>query len=134
MKQLNVKKYLIASMVVFIFIAIFDFVFHGKIMSASYEATPQLWRAKTEMKCVPMILGQLLLAFVLTFVFTRGYEKKGIGEGVRFGVLMGLLLSTTSIIWYAVQPLPANMVACWVVGGIAQMVGAGAILATVYKS
>ena len=46
---MNVKKWVIASVVVFIVSQILDFIIHGVLLTGSYEATSQLWRTEAEM-------------------------------------------------------------------------------------
>lgn len=133
MRNLNVKKYALASIAALVFIMGFDYVVHGVLLKGTYEATQHLWRKEADMVCWAMIGGKVLLAFTTAFVFTRGYEGKGIGEGVRFGLLIGLLFAPGHLIMYAVQPLPAQLVGTWIVAGIAEMVGIGIVLSKLYR-
>lgn len=130
---MNSKRYFLASFAVFVFIFIFEWVFHGMALKGLYEATASLWRPKEECVTWAMFVAQVMFAFVFTFIFTKGYEGKGIGEGTRYGILIGLLMIPTNLIWYAVAPLPFELVVYWSIGGIIELVLCGAIAATVYK-
>ena len=128
---MNKLRYALASLAVFIFVAIFEGVFHGKFLAGLYAQTAYLWR--TEMNTSVIVFAQFLFSFVFGFIFLKGYEGKGIMEGVRYGVLIGLLAIPTNLIFYAVQPLPIQLVVLWCVGGLMEMILAGAILAAIYR-
>lgn len=130
---MNVKRYFLASLAVFVFIFIFESVFHGNFLQDFYAQSPDLWRAKEDYQFPFMLLAQVMFPLVFTFIFTKGYENKGVGEGIRFGMLIGLLFVPTNLIFYAVQPLPFALVVLWSIGGLIEMMVAGAIAATVYR-
>ncbi len=48
-------------------------------------------------------------------------------------MLIGLLFIPTNLIFYAVQPLPFALVVLWSVGGLIEMMLAGAIAAVIYR-
>jgi hypothetical protein len=132
---MNVKRYFLASAVVFVFIFIFEWIFHGVILGNMYAQTSYLWRPKEEMSLfMPwMVMGQLLFAFVFTFIFLKGYENKGIAEGIRYGILIALLYVPSMLIEYSVIPYPFELIIVWIIGGFLELPLAGAILATLYK-
>lgn len=130
---MNTKKYVIASLVVFAFIFVFEWIFHGMLLHGIYEQTSHLWRPKGEYNFLAMTAGQLLFTFVFVFIFLKGLEHKGLAEGVRFGLLIGLLYLSNNLIFYAVQPLPANLIVIWSVGAFIELALAGVILAVLYR-
>lgn len=132
---MNVQRFIFASAVVFVFIAIYEWVFHGILLHDMYTQTASLWRTEAEMqsKFHWLLLGQLFLAIMFCFIFTKGYENKGLAEGLRYGILIGLLFIGNNLIMYAVQPFPTKLVISWIVGGIVEGAIAGLILAAVYR-
>jgi len=134
MQNLNVKKFAIASLAAFAVVFVFEWLLHGVLLKSTYEATAHLWRKHDEMVCWAMIAGQLMMPFVAAFIFTKGYEGKGIGEGLRFGLLLGLLFVPGSLMMYAVMPIPVTLLAAWAVGGIVEMVLVGCTIAALYKA
>src|SRR5688572_5896994 len=98
--KINCKKYLIASVVGVLYVAGFEMLFHGMLLKPIYESTSYLWRKPEECKMWAMLLGQVMLPFIAAYIFTAGYEGKGIGEGARFGCLMGLFLTPGSLAFY----------------------------------
>ncbi len=129
---MNTKKYLIGSLLSFVAVFIFDWVFHGMILKPAYEATSELWRAEEDCIFWAMMLGQLMLPFVFNYIYI-GWSKRGCkNEGLLFGLLIGLLFVPTNLIFYAVQPLPFSMILYWMVGGILQCMMLGFIIAKVH--
>ncbi len=129
----NIRKFVLATLAVFGFIFVFEWIFHGIFLNDFYEETQYLWRPKGEANMTIMVFAQMLFALVFVRIFTHGYQNKGAMEGVRYGALIGLLLIPNSLIFYAVQPLPEALVTLWIIGGMVEMILCGAILATVWK-
>ena len=128
-------RYIIACIVVWAFMFFFEGCFHGKILDPFYQATANLWRTPTDMQASFhwLVAGQMIFAFLFGYVFTKGYENKGVGEGARYGLLIGLILAPANMVMYAVQPLPVALVAAWCVGGVLELAAAGMILAAIYR-
>ena len=82
---MNISRYLIGSLVVFVYIFIFEFLFHGILLSSLYMRVEQLMRPETEIFGYLhwIVIGELIMAFFFCLVFIKGYEGKGIGEGVQ---------------------------------------------------
>jgi len=131
---MNTKRYVLGSLAVFAVIFVFEWIFHGMFLKDLYNQTAAMWRPQDECVFPALATGQLILAFIFTLIFTKGYENKGIAEGIRYGVLIGMLFVPGHLMFYAVQPLPPILVIYWCIGGIIEMILAGAALAAVYKS
>jgi hypothetical protein len=81
-----------------------------------------------------MFLSSALYLFLFCYIFTKGYEGKGVGEGLRFGLLMGLFMSIPMALdQYVVYPVTSNLAAIWFVSGVVMFTIAGAIFAAIYK-
>ena len=132
---MNVKRFVPAVIAVFVFIFFYEWVLHHKILGPTYQETMSLWRNPEEMKSffwyIPAAQG--FLALIFCYIFTRGYQNRGIAEGLRYGLMIGLLFIPGNVIMYAVQPLPLNLVIAWIVGGIIEGIVAGAIVAAIYR-
>jgi hypothetical protein len=105
------------------------------MLKGLYAETPTLWRPEMEMcnYICWLLLGQLVIAKSMAYLFAKGYEGKGIGEGLRFGIIMGPLLVAPNLIQYAVTPLPSSVVWAWVGTGLVQAILGGVVLSLVYK-
>ena len=130
---MNTKRYLLASAAVFLFIFIYEWILHGVLLKGYYLQQPNLWRGPNDCVFPAMISAQIIFPLIFTYIFIQGYESKGLSEGLRYGLLIGLLFVPHSLIWYAVQPLSVNLVIAWIIGGIIEMMLAGAIVAAIYK-
>lgn len=132
---INVKRLIYATLAVFGFIFLTDWLIHGPILGNCYKETKELWRSEEEMQnyFLFLLLGQLLIAKYFTFIFAKGYQGKGIMEGVRFGLLMGLFSCGALFIQYATTPIPSSILWSWVAATIAQAILAGIIACMVYK-
>ena len=126
------KKLMVGTIVVFVFVFIFDWVFHGMLLKGMYQQTADLWRPESDMKkyMVWMLLSQLLFALFMCINFARAHECKGIAGGVQFGLAIGGILAAMNIGMYAYLPLPSlALPLIWTIAGFAQTIGIGVILA-----
>ena len=133
--KVNINFYLLVSVFVFIFIFGFDWVFHGIVLSGVYRQTSYLWRPSEYMGLyMPwMLLGQFLFSFIFCLIFLKGYENKGPAEGMRYGFWIAALFGPSYLVRYTVTPLPAFLVAAWVIGLFIEMILAGLIAAVIYR-
>ena len=133
---MNMKRLIIACVVVFLFVFGYNWVLHGKVLSNAYMESAQLWRDEAGMKqhFGWLLLGQVLLSvmFCVIYALRRGAEA-GPGQGAGYGFLVGLLLSSGTFIYYAVEPLTGKIAAAWLIGDLIQLVIAGAILGAIYR-
>jgi hypothetical protein len=133
---MNVKRYILTSLAVFVCVYLLEFLFHGMLMANSYMEHADLLRSSQEqLAYMPfMALGFVILAFGFTLIFIHGYEGKGVAEGLRFGLYTGIAFSvSTNLINYAVFPRPKLWVVCWIVGETLILMVAGALAAVLYK-
>ena len=131
---MNVKKFILTSIVVFIVYEILTYVVHGLILGNTYMAMPGVWRQDMQSMMWIMWLGALFFCFMFVFVFTKGYEGKGIGEGVRFGLIIGLLMVVVQMLdQYVIYPVPFGLVLQWIVFGLIQYIILGIVAALLYK-
>ena len=133
--MINTKNLVFASLAVFIFIFLYDWVVHGMLLQDAYHATANLWRPEEDMAKFFqfMVAGQALLAFMFCFIFAKGYEARGIMEGVRFGVYIGLLFSAKLLIMYAVAPYPLTLIYAWLGAKFGLTILAGVIASLICK-
>jgi hypothetical protein len=133
---MNVQRYVIGSLVVFVFLLVASWLFHSIIMSGWYDEASNLLRPESEggAYIIWMIIGFLLLAFGFCFIFTKGYENKGIAEGLRYGLYVGLAFSVSaSLINFSVYPYPWKWVVGWIIGNPIILILAGIIAAAIYR-
>jgi hypothetical protein len=130
------RTFWIGFIVVYVVWQVIGFVVHGIMLGDTYRALWGVFRPEAEMNGMMwmMFLSSALYLLLFCYIFTKGYEGKGIGEGLRFGLLMGLFLSIPSALdQYVVYPLPPDLPAIWLVSGVISFMIAGAIFAAIYK-
>jgi hypothetical protein len=131
------KKFLIAWVVLFIAWFIGSFVVHGVLLSADYMQLTSLFRTEADaQKYFPlMILAHVILAGAFVWIYARGVEAKPwLAQGVRFGIAVALLTIVPSyLIYFAVQPMPANVVIKQIVFDGILLVILGIIVAWLYR-
>jgi hypothetical protein len=132
---MNRFRLILTIIVVFVVTNLFGFFIHGIWLRADYLLVTSLYRPEGEEKVLFIILGYLAFAVGSVLVYARGVENKPwLGQGVRFGILMWLILTVPSFfIAYAVQPIPAVLMAKQVLTeGVGKIV-IGIITAVLYR-
>jgi hypothetical protein len=130
------KSFWTGFVVVWVLGQVISFLVHGMWLADTYLAMGDVFRPEVEMNSMMwmMMVGSVLYMFLFCYIFTRGYEGKGIGEGVRYGLLMGLFLSIPSAVdQFVVYPLTANLAVIWFVTGVIAFMILGAVFAAIYK-
>lgn len=130
------KRFWMGFIVVYIFWQAIGFLVHGILLRDTYANMWQVFRPEGQMNGMMwmMFVSSALYLLLFCYIFTKGYEGKGIAEGVRYGLLMGLFMAIPmSIDQYVVYPLSPNIVVIWFVSGVVSFVLAGAIFAVIYR-
>ena len=122
------KKTIVAALAVFVAWSALDFVIHGLILKASYEATAQLWRPMAEMKMGVMHLAVLIASIAFVSIYARLVAKRGVGTGLRYGLWFGLATGVSmGYGTYSVMPIPYHMALTWFLGSLVRGAAGGAI-------
>ena len=131
---MNIKRFVIASIAVFVIIQAIDWLVHGVLLANWYQEIKGLWRIDMMDYMWLMMLGSLFFSFMFVFIFTKGYEARGVAEGARYGLLIGLLMNVTGMFGaYAMYPIPLGLAMIWLAYGIIELVIAGMITAVIYR-
>jgi hypothetical protein len=132
---MNIKRYAITAIALFVFTTAFDFLVHGILLKEAYTSTSNLWRPEAEMESYMglMFLTQLAFSAAFAFIFTRNYEGRGIGEGARYGLYLGGLLAILEVQRYCYLPVPFSLPLSWALSAIVWGVLAGVILSLLYR-
>lgn len=132
---MNVTKYWIASLAAAIWIFLYGFVANTIVLADFWAAqtSPGLMRPEGQEIMWAIAVSCLLQGLALGFIFTRGYQNKGIGEGVRYGLLIAWFIAALYLLFYALQPWnDVSLLVAIVTDGL-MYVGAGIVLALLYK-
>ena len=129
------RKFIVAWVVVFVVWMAGSFVVHGLLLHADYAKLPHLFRPEAEaQRYFPlMILAHILMAGAFTWIYARGLEARPwLGQGLRYGAAIALLAVVPwYMIYYVVQPMPADLVAKQIVFSAVLVLVLGVILAAI---
>ncbi len=127
------KKVWIGFIVVFILMVICSFIVNMWILGSTYQSLQNVWRPDMEAKMWIFYLVMVFQAFFFSFIFSKGYEGKGIAEGVRYGLYIGIWMSVgAAYATYAMIAIPYSLALQWFIYGIIEYVIYGIALALVF--
>ena len=127
------KKIMIGFVAVFIAMSVCDYLVHGIILSESYKATANLWRPDMQSKMWIYTLISLIGAYFFSYIFSKGYEGKGIAEGMRYGLFIGIWMSVGMAYGtYGMIAIPYGMALQWFLYGVLEYILYGIILAVIF--
>jgi len=131
---MNIKRFFIAVLAILVAVVATNIIIHSFILMDTYVSLKQIWRPDMMNLMWIMYVTDLALAFLFVYIFTKGYENKGILEGIRYGLLMGLLLDGLGTFGqYMVYPIPLSLAVQWFVYGMIRFVILGIIVALIYR-
>jgi hypothetical protein len=132
------RKLIIAWIVIFVAWFLGSFVVHGVLLSADYTRLGgTLFRtpADSQHYFPLMILAHVMLSSAFAWIYARGVEPKPwLGQGVRFGIAVAFLTTIpTYLVYFVVQPMPAETVVKQILFDSALMVILGVIVGWLYR-
>ncbi len=131
---MNIKRWLIASIVVYIVMGLTEYIVHGIILMGTYEATASVWRPMEEIKGWIGFVTGAIFSLIFVYIFIKGYEGKGIMEGARYGLWIGLMFTIPNAYgFYSVLPIPYSLALMWWIFGTVQIVIYGIVAAAIYR-
>ncbi len=129
-----VKRFFLAGLAAYVTSVVSDFVVHGVLLEADYEATKSLWRPEMQKLEWIFFLVNLAYSFLFVHIFGKGYEGKGVVEGVRFGVVIGLVMSLGMAFGtYVMIAIPLALAVKWFVFGMIQYILVGVVISLIYR-
>jgi hypothetical protein len=114
----------------------YGYVVHELGLTDTYQSLASVFRPEEEIDSMMwmMMVGSAFSTLLFCYIFTLGYEGKGVMEGVRYGTLMGLFFSIpVSVDSYVIYPLTGELAVIWFATGVIGFIIAGAVFAAVYK-
>jgi len=115
------SRFVMSAVVMAVMSLLLGFVVHGWLLAPEYKALGALFRPDAEQMSFFgfMIAAHVLIGIGFTWIYRMGREAKPfLGQGVRFGLAVAVLsVIPIYLIYYAVQPMPGNVVAKQIVFG-----------------
>ncbi len=131
-------KFLVSSLVMGFASLMQGFLVHALALHNDYARLPNLYRPESQQQGQfgYMLLAHLLIGFGLTWIYRRGHEPgKGVlVQGARFGAAIAVVSTIPHfLIYFAVQPVPSDLVAQQIVFDSIGMMLLGVIVAWLNK-
>ena len=132
------KKLGVAALVAVVALYAMEFVFHGVLLQGVYHHYQGLWNPGPVMasRRWAMFLAYIVFGVFFTKIYTYGYEESrpSLGQGIRYGLWVGLMVYALGCcLEYMVYPISFKLAGVWFVGGVAETVVLGALVASLYK-
>ncbi len=130
------KTFWIGLVVVYVAMQALGFVIHEVLMADTYDKLASIFRPEAEMMDMMwmMMVSGAVTMFAFCYIFTIGYQGKGIMEGVRFGTIVAFLMAgPMAVDPYVIYPVPADVATIWLISGLVSFIVAGALFAAIYK-
>lgn len=111
------KTFVISVVALFVVSMILGMVVHGMLLNSDYMRLTELglFRKEAEQQShfMYMLAAHLVLAIGVTWIYRQGRSARPwMGQGLRFGVALALATCIpTYLIYFAVQPMPSDLVA-----------------------
>lgn len=134
---MNTRRFFLAFLATYVVYQATGFLIHGLWLDPVYVSLADVFRPREQMDTMMwmMSVSSAVMVGAFCYIFTRGYENRGIGEGVRFGVIMGLFFIVVQAFdAYVVYPLPMSLAVKWFAAGMAQFIVMGIVVSLIYKS
>jgi uncharacterized BrkB/YihY/UPF0761 family membrane protein len=131
-------RFLISVVALFVASMVLGVVVHGMLLGADYQKlTPNLFRTEQDSQghFAWMLIAHVFMAVGFTWVYRAGRNNRPwLGQGVRFGIAIAVLATIPGyLIYYAVQPMPFDLVVKQVVFDTISMVVMGIVAAAVNR-
>ncbi len=122
-------RIILAILAVFVAWSALDFIIHGVILAAPYQATAQLWRPMNQMKMWLLHATVLISAIIFVILYVRLISPKNIFRGLEYGLLFGMAAGASmGFGTYSFMPIPLYMAIVWLLGSIVEMALGGIIV------
>ena len=133
---MDTKKVFITSLVVFIFVFLFEMIFHGFMLRGLYMETASLWRPPEAMQSFfPLSSAVQILFSLFSVLFYKLLVKEyGVKSGLIFGSFLGLLFGISQFGLYAYKPLPMILAVAWFAGIFLESLIIGLIIGLMNKN
>jgi hypothetical protein len=128
------KKLWVGFVTVFVTTQVLEGLVNFFLLDPIYSSYSHIWRPISEMKLWMLPVTGMFFSFFFVFIFSKGYEGKGISEGVRYGLYVALMVALPNAYGtYAIMKIPYTLALQWFAYDTLEYVIAGAILSGVFS-
>ena len=128
------KRPFIAVVVIFLAWSLLDFVIHGLLLQATYEATADLWRPMEDMNMTLMYIVTLAYTVCFVAIYDVFVSQKSVATGIKYGALFGLAAGISMGFGsYTFMPIPWSLALSWFTGTLVESIVAGALVGAIIR-
>ena len=128
------KRRWIGFVAVFVTTQIIEGLLDFYLLDPIYSSYSHIWRPIEEMKLWMLPVTGMFFSFFFVFIFSKGYEGKGVAEGLRYGLYVALMVALPRAYGnYALMQIPYSLALQWFLYWSFEYVIAGAILSGVFR-
>lgn len=130
------RSFLLGYVAVLVLAQVYGFLVHELMLGATYERLAAAFRPEAEMRSMMwiMLVGSAVSLLLFCYIFTKGYENRGLGEGLRYGLLMGLFATIPyALDQYVVYPVTAFLTSMWLLSGLVMFALLGVVFSAIYR-
>ena len=131
------KKFWISVVAMFVVSMLIGMVVHGMLLGPEYMKLTSLFRPEADQQKYfwAMLLAHVFIAVSFTWIYLRGRESRPfVGQGVRYGIAVALLTAVpVYLIYYAVQPMPLDLIVKQIVFDTLGYIVMGVVLAWINR-
>ncbi len=129
------RRIWIGFLVVFLATQIFEGLINFYVLDSIYSQWSHLWRPIAEVKFWMLPFTGMFFSFFFVYIFSKGYEGRGLAEGIRYGFYVSLMVVLPHAYGtYALMQIPYSVALQWLVYSSLEYILAGLLLAIVFKS
>lgn len=129
--QKLMTKMVLGGFAGFVFVFVFEFLFHGMLMMSLYEATQSVWRPQAESSMGITLLSQFLFAIAVAFFYPIVGPDKNCKMAMPFGFGLGLVMAMPQIGTYSYLPIPISISLLWALASFVKAFGTVYVVAKV---
>ena len=133
---MNIKRYLLASIAVAVFIGVWGWLFHGIFLAHIYGTIAYTWGrpvAEAQTMVGWLVVGYILFGLSFAYFFTWKNKSGGAKQGLTYGFWVGMMFAATMCFWYVSVPISFSLAVWWFVGGLVELTIAGLLVGLIYQ-
>jgi hypothetical protein len=130
---MNTKRFVLAGLGSFVFVFLFEMLWHGYFMRGLYNQTISVWRPENESNMASMVGSHFLFAMSMALMYTFVGKHLKCKVGIQYGILTGLILAMPQLGTYCYLPIPLVISLLWMLAALLKCLGAGMAIARIYK-
>jgi hypothetical protein len=132
------KRFALSVVAIFVTSMLTGMIVHGMLLGGDYmKLTPHLFRGEEDSQAhfAWMLLAHVFIAVGFTWIYRAGRDARPwAGQGIRFGLAVAVMSVIPGyLIYYAVQPMPGDLVVKQVIFDTLAMVVLGLVAAAVNR-